>query len=716
MGQFYKGTEATFIDDAMFKLPYELMGAVIDKKDKAIDDTINQYQGYLDKLKADVLEQDSPELRATIKQYQDKIDTAVQGIMSNPMDYQKFTPGITTLARDIANTWSSTGKVGTMEANKKKVLAEYEAIDKLHEKDPKAYDANYVTLEKQKILSKYKGVQWDEEKGKATGAPDIASSYYGLDIDEKWLAHMKATGVETVQDTPGGPWVYRHKESRKTLTPAEIQNAYITYAQTDTSAQAALERRKALGDPDFQDVGLNSIYVKVPELDAQGKGVYENGELKTRTVLNPNNFWAKRMSLASQVYKQNDTSVENTLSNNEGYWKQWQRANEVADKEKENITAETVDSTLITTRDATIKSLGNSWTTSLQKVNSTVTNALEIAKQLKITGPESLKQIKNGNFTALRKAGANKDGMSATIDQLEKSYKRANAEKQLANASIQSFKATLPANLQKEMEKPGWTNNKAITDAYSLYTEKAKAEGRFNQNNEELQVTSMNGMDMDKNTKESFKKVIVDDMDKFQFKLDDSKIYESAKGTKLVFSKDPSKIGKTGTYQGQTVTFVKNTGVHSLAELQQLGIVSKAVSTEKSGTKSKPVVKYNYFENGKEVGMDVAEDTFGVVKNLDNSGQANMGVHIQMGKNTIRATLGVNQITSPQVQNWFAANDDNLYLENQRTKTNWGVIDMTTKDASGQVYRANKGKYTINGVERTDAASIKIIQQAVMGL
>ena len=51
MGQFYKGTEATFLDDKMYKAPYELMGAMIDKKDKAIDDTITQYQGYLDKLK-----------------------------------------------------------------------------------------------------------------------------------------------------------------------------------------------------------------------------------------------------------------------------------------------------------------------------------------------------------------------------------------------------------------------------------------------------------------------------------------------------------------------------------------------------------------------------------------------------------------------------------------------------------------------------------------
>ena len=44
MGQFYKGAEATFIDDAMYKPPYELMAAVIDKKDKVIDDTILQYQ------------------------------------------------------------------------------------------------------------------------------------------------------------------------------------------------------------------------------------------------------------------------------------------------------------------------------------------------------------------------------------------------------------------------------------------------------------------------------------------------------------------------------------------------------------------------------------------------------------------------------------------------------------------------------------------------
>jgi hypothetical protein len=144
MGQFYKGTEATFLDNAMFKLPYELMGAVIDRKDKAIDDTIGQYQGQLDKLKADVLEQDSPELQATIQKYQNRIDEAIQGITKDPMNYQKYTPQLSTLGREITTTWGSTGKVGTMEANKKRVLAEYDTLEKLHEKDPKKYDADYI--------------------------------------------------------------------------------------------------------------------------------------------------------------------------------------------------------------------------------------------------------------------------------------------------------------------------------------------------------------------------------------------------------------------------------------------------------------------------------------------------------------------------------------------------------------------------------------------
>lgn len=716
MGQFYKGTEATFIDDAMFKLPYELMGAVIDKKDKAIDDTIGQYQGYLDKLKADVLEQDSPELRATIQQYQTRIDNAIQGITSDPMNYQKWTPQLNTLGRDITNTWSSTGKVGIMEANKKKVLAEYDALDKLAKE--KGYEPEYLAREKQAILAKYKGVEWDEERGKAMGAPEIADAYYPLAFDEGFLAHLKAQKISRTQDKVGGPWVYRHEESSEILDPKDIIGAYMLQVNADPASQAALARRNQLGESGFESVGLNEVYIKVPETDKAGQPIIENGQPKMKEVLNPNNYWAKKMGAAAETYDVNDSTIKDTQSNNEGYWKQWQRANELADQAKANITAETIDETPIVTRDATYEDLAKNWTISSTKVTTTVNTALDIATKLGIkAGSTAYTQIQNGNFTALRVAGKKQEGVSATVDQLEKSYKRANAEKQLANASIQAFKAILPDNLRKAMEKPGWEKDPFVKIAYIAYTAKAKNEGKFNEVTIENQITSLNDADMGKETKESFKKVIVDDIDKFRFKLGgvqgDEQIWEAANGTKIAFTTKKALDGKTGTRNNTAVIYKYSPdGVHSLAELQSLGIVKSSVGTDGTGTKK----KYTYFENGKEVGIDVAEDTFGMVKGYDSSGQGNMGVHIQFGKNTVRATLGLNQISSPQVRNWYAQNDDALYFENQNSKTNWKMIDKEVKPGDGNVYRMKNGNAYLNGVPITDATGIKAIKKVVMGL
>jgi hypothetical protein len=717
MGQFYKGTPAEFLDDKMYKAPYELMGAVIDKKDKAIDDTITQYQGYLDKLKADVLEQDSPELRATIQQYQTRIDNAVQGITSDPMNYQKYTPDLNTLGRDITNTWSSTGKVGTMEANKKKVLAEYDTLEKLAKE--KGYTADYLTAEKRRILEKYKGVEWDEERGKAMGAPEIADAYHKLDFDEGFLSHLKAQKISRTQDTPGGPWVYRHEGSSEVLSPNDIMSAYMLQANADPATKAALERYNKLGVAGYESVGLNEVYTKVPVTDASGRPVMENGQPKMKEVLNPNNYWAKKMGAAAETYKVNNSEVKDTMSENGVYSREAGWAREDEKEAKENITAETTTTTNIETRDSTLSNLANNYNQSAGVAYKTVQQALKNAEELGIKpGTISYNQIKNGNFTALRVAGKNQEGFLATVDQLEKQYKRAQAEKGLASASVTAFTNTLPANLQKIMytKNANWSDNPEIVAAYNKYIEKAKADKKFYQLNPEEQITSLNGMDLSKGTKDSFKKVVEDDLDKFRFKLGGpqggEQIMETASGTKIAFTTNKNLDKKVGKRNGQTVTYEYSpSGEHSIAELQKLGVVGMAVSGDKKDKK-----KYFFFENGKQVGLDVAPETFGVVKGYDQNGQANMAVDVQMGKNTSRITIGAGQVTSPEVRNWFAENDDDLYFKNQDTKTNWKMIKKETKDKAGNVYTMDHGKAYMNGVERTSTSEIKIIKQAVMGL
>ena len=720
MGQFYKGAEATFIDDAMYKPPYELMAAVIDKKDKAIDDTILQYQGYLDKLKEDVLEQDSPELRATIQQYQTRIDNAVQGITNDPMNYQKYTPELNTLGRDITNDWSSTGKVGTMAGYKKKVLAEYEALDKLAKE--KGLEADYIAGEKQAILAKYKGVEWNKETGKAMGAPEFASAYHKLDFDEGFLNHLKAQKISRTQDRVGGPWVYRHEGSTEILSPNDIISAYMLQANADPATQAALARRNQLGQKGFESVGLNEVYIKVPETDKEGKPIIENGQPKMKEVLNPNNYWAKKMGAAAETYDVNNSDTKDTQSENSVYARNATWAREDEKERRDNITAETVDETSIVTRDATAGELGRNFTASHAKVSTTINTALDIATKLGIkAGSTAYNQIKNGNFTALRAAGKKEEGFSATVDQLDKSYKRANAEKGLAQASLNAFTATLPANLQKLMYAKGsavtWYKNKTLVDAYTAYTTKEKGKGNFLQVNLENQITSLNDANMSKGEKDSFKNVIVDDIDKFRLKFSGiqgkEQILQTAKGTNIAFTDNKNLNGKTGKRAGVNVTFVYSpTGDHSIAELQKIGVIGTSVGTTGTG-KNK---KYVYYENGAAIGIDVAESTFGIVKGLDSQGKGNMGVHIQLGQNTIRATLGTDQVSSPNVRNWFSTNDDNLYFENQNSKTNWGVIDKEVRPGDGNVYRMQNGKAFMNGVQRTDAAGIKIVKQIVMEL
>jgi len=724
MGQFYKGIEATFLDNAMFKLPYELMGAVIDRKDKAIDDTIGQYQGQLDKLKADVLEQDSPELQATIQKYQNRIDEAIQGITKDPMNYQKYTPQLSTLGREITTIWGSTGKVGTMEANKKRVLAEYDTLEKLHEKDPKKYDADYITAEKRRILEKYKGVEWNEERGKAMGAPDIADSYHALDFDESFLTHLKAQKISRTQETAGGPWVYKHEGSSEKLDPSTIMNTYMLQINADPTAQAALERRNLIGTPGYESVGLNEVYIKQPITDANGNVVYKDGKVQTREVLNPNNYWAKKMGAAGETFKVNNSEIKNTQSENSVYTREatWQREDEAA--KKESFTAETQGEEAIVARDANLNSLGTTYTRARAQLSSTVNTGVGIVEGLGLS--QSLKEkvtndIKNGNFASLRAATKDRGGISGTIDQLETSYKRANSEKRLSEASMRAFTQSLPANLQKRMLDNHWNSDPALVKEYENYTSKAKGENKFFELNPVSQVTSLNNMDMNKSTKDSFGKVITENIDDIRFRVAglqaDKTIWEKADGTKIAFTTNralngkPGVVGKTKTSSGKAVTYVySDTEEHSLKELQDLGVAGKNVA--KAGAKS----TYHFYDNGKKIGVEVDENTLGVVSGLDNKGRKNLGVHLKIGANTIKANIGEDQITNPQVRDWFSKNDSTMYANWKDDQTNWKMIDIDQKDEAGNVYRMNRGKATINGLEVTAPADIKIVKRIAMGL
>ena len=316
MGQFYKGTEAAFIDDKMYKAPYELMAQVIDKKDKAIDDTIGKYQGYLDKLQADVLEQDSPELRKTIAEYQNRIDAAVQGISSDPMNYQKYTPDLNTLGRDITNTWSSTGQVGMMESNKKEVTKRMKYLDDYLAKNPN--EADYVEKKRKAILADYQsGLQFDKETGRGIGKLDSDSEMYKLDTNEDFLKDLKAQGIEWKKTTNGkNGYIYEKNGKTNILTEEEIADRYIDYVKANPHITNALLDRKKIGTQGFEDVNVDNA--KKLKVDSLGNPILKDGQ--PQYELNPNNYVGAK-AIAAGRFKQDDRTTGNDIQADSTY--QW---------------------------------------------------------------------------------------------------------------------------------------------------------------------------------------------------------------------------------------------------------------------------------------------------------------------------------------------------------------------------------------------------------
>ena len=90
MGRFYETTAPEFIDDAMFKLPYEQMGAVLLAKDAKVGDDIEAQTALGELLKAQGLKVDEPRVNEKIKQYEDKIQQNVDYIRGNVLNYDPY--------------------------------------------------------------------------------------------------------------------------------------------------------------------------------------------------------------------------------------------------------------------------------------------------------------------------------------------------------------------------------------------------------------------------------------------------------------------------------------------------------------------------------------------------------------------------------------------------------------------------------------------------
>jgi hypothetical protein len=741
MGQFYKGAEATFLDDAMFKLPYELMGKIIEKKDKEVNDSIDTLTAYQDKLKADVLEEDSPATRAKIQEYQQRIDSTISNIQSDPMNYNTQLGNIKAISRDITRDWSSTGDIGSREANKKLFLAEKERIADLVKAGK--LDPTIATIEEAKIREKYKaegGLKWNKDSQKAENALDIQNQYYKVDFDEKFLAHMKPDEWSEEYDQAKGMYIYTNKNSGKSLTKQDIIDTYLTQLGSDTPTLYAANRYGELGgDQDLPGYeGVNRMNEATYYETVKGKDGKEQKVLK----VNPNNYWGRKAEAAAKVFEQRASSTSQTMKDNT-------YAQKLAEEERNKPEEIIIDTdTEIGMKNASSLSNIKTYGVNNASLSNLKTELGNLAKANGIKeGTAAYNAIMTGNSAAIKSMFTD----PKTADKYIKKYNDVNMEVNMQKAAIEQFNITYAKELggkKLDLNPTKWT-----TAQQNLYDKKITAKP--------IQLVSgkatFNGLGMNTATQKEYttavEQGIVNGVGTFtttagipSMQYNGAKVRYLDKNNQMYATAlDPSKkvaislngqvyysktVNKDGNYRingkivkvdprNITVTEGSDGPVNLNYYASKGHIQSAEVFVEEDGPKGEKVkvktMGYRTMEGNKTVDITVDKANTAPSWTLDNRKENYTRSSLKIGSQAVE--IEVKGITTPSLQQAW----DNTYeIRNlETTKVKYGNnFNATIPGPNGSTYRIESGRYykdtpTKKGDEITNPNTIYEIDQAV---
>lgn len=260
MGRFYQTTAPEFVDDAMFKLPYEQMGAVLLAKDAKVGDDIETQTALGELLKAQGLKVDEPRVNEKIKQYEDKIQQNVDYIRGNVLNYDPTE--LSKLKREINEDWNR-GEIAAIQGNKAAFDADMAMWREKQKKNPELYTDEYISQLASQSLGGYKGIGYE--------GPSKYNTYSGLDATampemNKWVDEALKDALPNfksiTRDTDTGRWLVTQGNSTKEMSEQDLNTILQTRLGGDVNLQAALKQRSEFGLEGFTDLfneegGLN---------------------------------------------------------------------------------------------------------------------------------------------------------------------------------------------------------------------------------------------------------------------------------------------------------------------------------------------------------------------------------------------------------------------------------------------------------------------------
>jgi len=298
MGQFYKGTEATFLDDKMYKAPYELMGQALAKKDKEVEEAAKAKDALSAMLEAKGLKKDDPRLQEIIGGYTNQVGDISSGIYSDAMNAATYMPKIEELKRKITADWKM-GEVSKIQGN----LAAYntweEETKKQVDKAGNKVSPQQWELLKAKKLAEFQGTNYQNPNtyNAFTGEALLEKKPSDVFIDD--MFKEKVGKVKSISwDNDKGLWEIKGERGTEGWSDKDLKSAYKAALAADPNQLGAMQQLNSLGVPGYQE----------PLFDEKGQLIVDDTK---------NNAFLRELNYAKEKYGIVNVKTSNAQLRNE---------------------------------------------------------------------------------------------------------------------------------------------------------------------------------------------------------------------------------------------------------------------------------------------------------------------------------------------------------------------------------------------------------------
>lgn len=456
MGQFYKGTEATFLDDKMYKAPYELMGQVIAKKDAEVEKAAKAKDELAAMLQANGLKADEARLQEIIGGYTNQVGDISSGIYGDAMNAATYMPKIEELKRKINTDWKM-GEVSKIQGNLAAYNADVADWKAKQKANPELYTDEYIDTLAKQSLAKYKGVNYKDVNDYQTYTGEAATAMPDMNkwVDEKLKGAIPdMQSITREKDT--GKWLVKTKNETKTMSERDLNEILQKSFQGDANLQEALRQRGKFGMQGFQGL-LNEKGEFNPTIAFQAtKG---GGEIP----MYANNLLGNSFKAGLEKYGFTESTSEQTLNANPFELKKYDFDLQKQKEKEDTEFISAVDHNTMGTytgkdsvefnalRDQAKKdmaTLGEKAMTIALKQYSTVDRPINTPEDLKRWMPTVYKQITSGKFSAVK---------TPAMKELQTQYNNIKFEDDIRTNTLESWK--------KQHKGPiNWKDPKTVQD------------------------------------------------------------------------------------------------------------------------------------------------------------------------------------------------------------------------------------------------------------